>query len=145
MKFTPKTREEALTIKLLEKGNYAFKVLASKEKISQSGNPMIEILIKVWDETGKEHLLYDYLMESFEAKLRHFCYSINLGEMSEKGEFDCELIKSKNGVCRIYIKEDKTGLYPSKNAVADYIVPMDNGAPTNLKGEPFKDDEELPF
>lgn len=149
MKFTPKSKEEALTVGLLPKGNYPFVVLKAEEKISKSNNPMIQVLIKVWDETGREHLVYDYLMESIEHKLRHFCYSIEQGTMSETGDFDCELVKDKQGLCKIYIQEDKSGQYAPKNAVADYIVPVDNGdnlTPTKNKTQNNNEfEDECPF
>jgi len=145
MKFAPKTREETYALDLLPKGIYSFEVIKAENKESKSGNAMIEILIKVWDEKGKPYPIFDYLMESFESKLRHFCYAIGHGEMSEKGEFDCELALNKTGVCRIYIKEDKSGQYAPKNAVADYLLPMDNSpAQLHQKDDSFKDDE-LPF
>lgn len=149
MKFTPKSKEEALSVGLLPKGNYPFVVLKAEEKVSKSNNPMIQVLLKVWDESGHEHLVYDYLMESIEHKLRHFCYAIEEGSMSETGNFDCELVKDKQGSCKIYIQEDKSGQYAPKNAVADYLIPMDNGA--NLKSakndgesDPFGT-EDIPF
>lgn len=148
MKFTPKTKEEALSAGLLEKGNYEFTVIAAKEKESKAGNPMIEILIKIWGENGREHLLYDYLMESVEHKFRHFFYSIGMGEMSEKGEVDCELLKGASGVCKIYIKEDKTGQYSPKNSVADYILNnhnSDNSVDTKMQPQKNFEDDDLPF
>lgn len=149
MKFPPKTREEALTVKLLEKGNYPFIVLKAENKISQSNNPMIQLLLKIWDEKGREHLVYDLLMESLEFKLRHFCYAIGHGEMSENGEIDCELIKGKQGECKIYIQEDKSGKYPPKNAVADYLIPMDNVGnltlPKNKTQNSNEFEDECPF
>lgn len=146
MKFAPKTKEEAMKSGLLEKGNYPFEVKAASPKISKAGNDMIEIFLKVWDKSGKEHFLYDYLMESVDYKLRHFCYSIGMGEMSEKGEFDCESIKGKAGICKIFIKEDKNGEYPPKNSIADYIE--GNGeiviSPKEHNANEF-DDDSIPF
>lgn len=144
MKFTPKSKEEALTVGLLQKGNYPFVVVKAEERISKSNNPMIKVLLKVWDDSGREYLVYDYLMESIEHKLRHFCYSIGHGEMSEKGEFDCDLVKNKQGVCKIYTQEDKSGQYQPKNAVADYILSDHNVESLKKDENDFKDDE-IPF
>lgn len=129
MKFTPKSKEEAMQIGLLPKGNYPFVVKQAYNKTSKSsGKPMIEIILGVWDSNGREHQIYDYLMESVEHKLRHFCYAINCGEMSEIGEFDIFKVMNKNGICKIIIKEDKTGEYLPKNVVVDYIVDEKNSA-----------------
>lgn len=149
MKFEPKTREEAMSIGLLKKGDYPFQVISAKEKISQNGNPMIALMLRVWDESGGEHNVFDNLMMSVEYKLRHFCYSVGLGEMSEKGEFDCDLVINKMGVCKLYIQEDKNGQYPPKNSVADYLINNDNEANLTLKktseiNNDFKDDD-VPF
>lgn len=138
MKFNPKSEEEVKNLGLLEKGNYAFLVKNATEQVSKQGNQMIKLTLIVWGEDGREHKIFDYLMESMEFKLHHFCYSIGLGEMSEKGEFDCEKVIQKQGECKIYIKEDKTGEYLPKNSIADYIIPSDK------KEKNFKDDE-LPF
>lgn len=145
MKFTPKTKEEALTVKLLDKGNYQFEVLKAEQKETSNGSPAINVMLKVWGEDDNTYLVWDMLSEAFDFKLRHFCYAIGHGEMSEKGEFDCELVLNKIGVCKIYIKVDKTGQYPDKNAVADYLLNNDNSVPMRPKKEPSFKDDELPF
>jgi hypothetical protein len=149
MNFDPKTKEEAFKVNLLPKGNYQFEVLRAEDTVSGGGQPMVRILLKVWDETGKPHPLWDVLMESYEFKLRHFCYCVGLGEMSETGKFDCDLVIGKSGVCKIYIKEDKTGEYLPKNAVADYLINNDNNANLMVAkrsevSDVFKDDS-IPF
>jgi Protein of unknown function (DUF669) len=144
MKFTPKTKEEAMRAGLLPKGVYPFVVIKAENKTSKSGNPMVELLLKIWDVNGKEYLMYDYLMESIEYKLRHFCYSIGMGEMSEKGEFDVYEVKGKQGSCKIIIKEDKNGEYPPKNSVSDYLEELPLSL-HNAKKQVAFEDSELPF
>lgn len=122
MKFTPKSREEAMQSGLLPKGNYQFTVKQAFSKVSKkSGNPMIELILSIWDSSGREHQIYDYLMESVEHKLRHFCYSIGCGDMSETGEFDIFKVMNRTGTCKIRVKEDNEGYLP-KNEVVDYLM-----------------------
>jgi hypothetical protein len=127
MNFEPMPKEEMLQIGLMPKGRYLFVVKAATEKMSKSGNPQIEVLLTVYDERGREHLLYDYLspIPALEFKLRHFCYAIGLGKMSEEGKFDTSIVNGKQGECHIYIREDKTGRYPPKNAIRDYVIDLD--------------------
>lgn len=149
MKFPPKTKEEAMSAGLVKKGDYQFQVISAKEKISQNGNPMIALMLRIWDESGSEHNIFDNLMMSVEYKLRHFCYSVGLGEMSEKGEFDYDLVLNRMGVCKIYIQEDKSGQYAPKNSVSDYLINNDNDnnlipKKTNEMDNAFIDDS-IPF
>lgn len=138
MNFEPMPKEEMLKLGLLPKGTYPFVVKAATEKVSKSGNPQIEVLLMVYDERGREHLLYDYLSPMLESKLRHFCYAIGLGKMSEEGKFDTSLVNGCHGECKIYIREDKTGQYPPKNAIGDYVIDL------NLRATVINENNNLP-
>jgi hypothetical protein len=149
MKFNPKSKEEAMSAGLLPKGNYPFVVKNATEEVSKSGNSMVKLILCVWDENGREHTLFDYLMESIEYKLHHFCYAIGLEDISLTGEFDCHRVIGTQGVCKIYIKEDKTGEYPPKNAIADYVLKEKNKNEKEIKGSKESKEEfidsEIPF
>lgn len=139
--FTPHTEEEIAKLSLLEKGNYQFEVRSSVQKVSKSGNDMIEIVLRIWDKSGKEHSLYDYLLEKMPYKIKHFCDSIGFSKQYESGKLFAEEFVGKCGEVKVYI-EEKSGDSP-KNRVADYMF---NDSPKKLieTEEDFKDDD-TPF
>lgn len=139
--FNPKTEQEVLTANLLEKGEYPFVVKSCQAKTSKSGNPMLEVVLCVWDKQGKEHTIFDYLMESMEFKLRHFFVSIGMEESYMKGAIEPASTVGKQGHVKIFIREDKTGQYQPKNAVGDYLVAKGEAAPAGMgKVDEFNDD-----
>lgn len=119
--FNPQTEDMLAKASLLEKGEYSFEVQSAIQKVSRSGNSMIELILGVWDIDGRVHQVYDYLMESMAYKIRHFCYSVGLGEKYELGGFRDSECLGKSGKCKIIIQEDKTGQYRPKNSVQDYL------------------------
>lgn len=143
MRFKPLSEEEVARAGLLEKGTYPFEVRQAVQKKSKAGNDMIELVLCVWDKNGREYLVYDYLMESSEYKLRHFCYTTGLQEKYDSGELrDTDCLKS--GYCKVMIREDKSGLYPPRNSVADYIA-GEGEKPVKKQEVLFEDDKDIPF
>jgi hypothetical protein len=126
MKFTPRTEKEVSRI--FEKGDYRFTVSSALEKVSKSsGNQMIHLKLVVYhsDIPGKTTIVDCYLLNdnpSFEYLIRHFCYSVGLGELYEQGNLLPEQCNGKEGIVRLAIEEDKTGKYPDKNKVTDFIA-----------------------
>lgn len=124
MRFQPKTEKEVA--RLFEKGTYRFEVTSAKEAISQSTKqPMMKLILKVFAEDGRVTTVFDNLMTgdpNWEFKLRHFCIGTGLLSKYEKGELtekDCVDVK---GEVMLKIKVDKTGQYPDKNEVEDYVI-----------------------
>lgn len=148
-KFTPVSEEEIAKSNLLEKGEYTFYVKQAEYKTSRAGNPMIELILSVHDHNNKEHIIYDYLMdgESLQYKIRHFCYSIGIGDKYELGGFNIEDCVNKNGAAKVYIREDKTGQYKPKNAISDYMLKSESTKPikVNTPTDDFFDDKDIPF
>lgn len=141
--FTPKSDEEIMAQNLLQPGIGQYEVMSAILKMSKSGNPMIEMKIKVWDAAGSERIIYDYLinMPSMEFKIKHFCESCGLDEKYKDGRFTDMDCVQKSGRLRIGIQKDKSGNnYPDRNCVVDYI----KHDPTLMKKEEFADDD-LPF
>lgn len=125
MKFTPKTETEVS--KIFENGIYEFVVESAQEKESKSGNNMIHLKIKILHDKyiGKTNFVDCYLLTenpNFEFILRHFCYSIGLGEAYEKGEITDRMCVDKSGLAKVVIEKDKDGQYPDKNKIVDFIV-----------------------
>ena len=142
LRFEPKSEEELIT--LLHPGIGAYEVANAQSKTSKNGNPMIELTLKVWDEKGNMGQIYDYLMlneHKFSLrKIRHFCYSSGIGELYENGSLNAEDCVAKSGKLRIAIQSDKSGKYPDKNTVDDYLIITNNN---DKKEEPLNDD--VPF
>jgi hypothetical protein len=125
MKFTPRTEEEIKMSKLLHPGLYKYEVINAKERTSKTGNPMIELTLKVYDDKGRMFLINDYLLESMQFKLIHFAKSNNLFNEYESGEIKDFHCLNKKGTVEIDIqsgKEKPDGtFYNDKNVVKDYI------------------------
>ena len=136
--FTPMSEEEIQSMNLIPEGIYDFEVLKANQKVSKSGNEMIEMQLKVWDKEGKTHLIYDYLVstQNMTYKIKHFCDTVGLEKEYLAGTFNVEACEGLDGKAHILIqngqKNPAGGFYPNKNAVKDYV---DNTCPNEKKEE----------
>ena len=121
MKFQPKTEAEIAESNLWPAGEYDFGVIDATEKVSKSGNPMVEVGLAVYNEEGQQRRVTDYLMEAMAFKLRHFCEAVGLLHEYEAGMLDPDALVGKTG--RVVLKQDpaRDGYNP-KNSVKDYVV-----------------------
>ena len=140
MKFQPKTEHEIKMASLREPGVYDFTVNDASDEISKKGADMIKVTLGVFDANGHEFTLTDYLMEAMAFKLRHFSYAAGLGDAYEAGTLLASNMIGKSGKVKIVIKEDKTGAYPPKNEVKDYVVPDEKAG---AQQDPMRKLEEL--
>lgn len=138
--FTPKTEEELNANNLLTPGIANFEVVQAMQKVSKSGNSMIEMKLRIWDRNGKEKIIHDYLVDipSMSYKIKHFCDSTEMSDKYEQGCFSDVDCIGKTGKLKIIISKDKTGGYPDKNSVADYLT-------TESKKEDAFHDDDIPF
>jgi hypothetical protein len=124
MRFIPKTEEEVK--RTFEKGDYRFKVIYAEEKNAKNGSPMIHIKMNVFHNVipGKTTIVDSYLTSNpnFEFLIRHFAYSIGLGECYESGALEAHHCQDREGIVRLGIETDTSGKYPDKNRVFDFIV-----------------------
>jgi hypothetical protein len=153
-KFTPMSEEEMESFSLIEDGIYDFEVIQSIPKTSKSGNQMSELIINVWDNEGKIHPIYDYLVFSSVPlnirKVKHFCDAVGLQEEYKKGEIPEELI-NRSGKVHIGIKAEQPnpngGNFPKKNIVINYIMtnkdPVKYTSPSSDGSKELNDD--VPF
>lgn len=124
MRFTPKSEQQIQEERfpVLPPGKYHFEVIDAKDEVSKKGNPMIVLQLKILDSSlSPVAYLKDYLMESIAYKLRHAAYVAGLGDRYESGDLEADAFKSKAGLVNIGIQKDKTGQYPDKNSILDYI------------------------
>jgi len=147
MKFKTKTENELREESLAALGDYDFEVLEASDAISKkSGNPMIKIKIGLYIDGRIKNHVFDYLMESMGAKLRHFCDTVGLLREYESGNLTADMCSGRSGRVKIVI-DSKDPQYPPKNAVKDYIVraakPLASAAPEAAK--PTSGEEDNPF
>lgn len=153
--FNPMSEDELNAYNLMDDGVYDFCVEKSTSKVSKSNNPMAELVLTVWDKSGKPHMIFDYLVFSRVAlnirKVKNFCDTVGLVEEYKKGQLPDEL----SSLCgKIEIgrqgKQPKQGggFYAEKNIVVDYVVSVsDHGV---IKQDVAKEadsfhDDEIPF
>ena len=121
MKTTPKTEEELKTTILLKDGDYDVVVHSATDEKSKAGNDMVKLVEDVWE--GEEHIatIFDYLLDSMPAKLRHACDTFGLLSEYEAGVVEARMFVGKQGRAKITVKHDKTGQYSDQNTIKDYI------------------------
>lgn len=166
MKINPKTEKEIKEMNLWPAGQYGFEVLdqttlgqstySTKDTISKikpdgsGGNEMIQLVVRVFHPEGHSIVIIDYLLEAMAEKLRSACYACGLGEKYEAGEFCAQDFIGKSGNLWLKISKDKTGEYPDKNTIGNYVL---NG-PASPEPPPHQtsdlqsneiDDDEIPF
>lgn len=155
MKFQPKTDKELAEMNLWQPGNYSFEIIEqanlgqdfirTEDRISKSGNDMIQLVLIVHNDNGGFRIMRDYLMEAMPHKLKHASETCGLLDKYETGELSAHEFVGKSGTLELKIEKDKSGQYPDKNAVRDYIVNND----TDITPLPAKDsadiDDEIPF
>lgn len=149
--FTPATEEELKREKLLPEGIYPFDVVSSEHLMSKSGNNMIKINLKIWDDSGNTYFIWDYLLENImKFKLKHFCDSVRLADKYLLGRISADDCLGRSGYVEIIIDKEKPnpngGMYPAKNVVKDYVFNKPEPKPINTASilDDFKDDD-VPF
>ena len=140
MRFEPKSEAEIAQAGLWAKGTYDFEVAEANEKVSSKGNDMVELIVRVYDQEGKSRKIFDWLVSTDGAayKIRNFAAATGMLPDYEKGELRASEMVGKTGKCELIISKDKSGQYPDKNAIADYVT---GGA--SVKREDLED--EIPF
>lgn len=142
---------------LLKEGEYDAVITVSHDKTSaNSGNPMMDMTLQVFDEAGKARDVRDFLVftKTMMWKVIHFADSAGLLKQYEDGKLCSEVAIGNRVRVKIGIEEggeipqDKLkgkaagSKYPDKNKVEDYIKKEDQ-KPLPLKAEddPFADDD----
>jgi hypothetical protein len=126
MKFTHTKYLPPEKTSVLEAGDYPFKIIKAEEKISQSGNPMIEIYVLLnagGSATGRSN---DWLLdkEGSTRKRKHLLYAINKGHLWKNHELRPSDLIGSVGKCTV-TKEKKDKNDPANltmiNKITDYI------------------------
>lgn len=125
MNFTPIEENQSESQSLINPGLYDFEVIDAIEKKSRSGNEMIKLKLKVLDDSGKDYIVYDYLVEAMPHKLRHFAESTGLINQYNLGQLNANDCYCKTGKAEIVISP-ATDNFPAKNDVKDYKKEMND-------------------
>lgn len=149
MRFTPKTEQELQAMSLVEPGQYPFEVVEALDQVAKSGNEMIKLKLKIWDNAGRERVIFDYVLEAMAFKLRHFCDATGLTQKYEAGELTASDCPGKSGKLDLALEPGKQkpegGYYSDKNSVKDYVKSEGVVAkPVELKDD-FDTSADLPF
>lgn len=124
MRFSPKTEQEVAEAGLWPAGEVDFEILEAEDTVSKSGNDMVKLKIKVFNEVGDSRIIFDYLLEAVAYKLRHCAEACDLLANYNEGCLDASDFIGKTGRLKLRITPAKDG-YAAKNDIADYIVPRD--------------------
>lgn len=148
MKFQPKTDKEISEANLWPDGNYSFEIIEGVDKQSKSGNDMIELKVKVYNNEGGYIFVNDYLLERIAYKLRHAAVACELTEQYEAGSLVGMDFVGKCGTLKLKIQKSKDPAYADKNVVGDYVVKKDGEEDVHVatvtNGVAIKDDS-IPF
>ena len=148
MKFTPKTEKEIAEENLWQPGEYSFEVLEAADKVSKAGNEMIELKLKVYADDGGYIFVNDYLMDTVAYKLRHAADACACLAKYETGMLQADDFKAKAGRLKLKIQKDKSGTYPDKNVVGDYVKSgkeSSNGVAQVASASVPLPDDSIPF
>lgn len=156
------TEQDAMKerFQLMKDGEYDAVVDKAEARISaNSGNPMMELNLTVYDEEGKPHQIRDFLVftKNMMWKAIHCADSADLTKEYEEKKFCPELIQGKGVRIKVstqegsVIPQDKLkgkaigSRYPDKNVVDDYVK-KDEQKPLAkpVEDDPFGQDQ-IPF
>lgn len=139
MRYDPKSEVDN---NLLPDGEYEAVVMVANEKVSQTGNEMIEIMLEVYRPDGGKSSAFDYLVSSAKTlwKVRQFCESAGIDYMGGQLEAD-ELVNLNVRVA--LVTEEQKGYRP-KNKVVEYLLRNGKTPVAAGAGPPAHGDEDLP-
>jgi len=139
MKFKPKSEKELAEANLWAVGEYPFEILEAEDATDKNGDDMFKLKVKVFKDSGASQNIFEYVSGTWmEYKLRHLAEVAGLLAEYESGEIEAYQLVGKTGTCKVNISKDKTGQYPDKNGIADYIVGKAAAAKVDM-------DDDIPF
>lgn len=147
--FTPKTDEELALMSVLPDGDYEFSVKKAEDKVSKSGNPMIELYLEIYGADGGSRFVNDWLVSTDKMtwKIKRFCASVGILDQYDSGNIRPSSLINKNG--RATISTEKKDDYPPRNRIKDYIKPNGTTPQENPSINPadtsLPTDDDIPF
>lgn len=154
--------QEAMSerFQLLKEGEYDAVITSSSDTISaNSGNPMMDMTVSVFDANGKQHDVRDFLVftKNMMWKVVHFADSAGLLKEYEERKLCSEV--AVNARVRVKINIEEGGIipqdklkgkalgskYPDKNKVEDYIMKEDQKPLSNSADDDLFQDDDIAF
>lgn len=122
MQFKPKTDAELADEAMLPEGVYDYTIDKATDTTSKkTGAPMIAVELTVFSDRG-DRKIKDWLMEKMAWKLKHFAFSVGLGQAYENGDLSADALVGRSGKVRLK-KGQANGDFAARNEVKDYVVP----------------------
>lgn len=142
---------------LIKEGEYDAIISASQDTVSaNSGNPMMDMTVSVFDDNGKSHDVRDFLVftKTMMWKVVHLADSAGILKEYESQALCSETVIGKRVRVKIVVEqgseipEDKLkgkaigSRYPDKNKIEDYVRKEDQKPlESNVDDDPFSDDD----
>lgn len=150
MKFDPISEEE-LREKMgtLSPGRGTFQIETAEDKVSKAGNAMLALKLKVWDNTGREGFIFEYITNSAQWKLKGLLEAIGHPEIYDRGEVNPDELVGEGGDLIIAIQKDSENRDQAK--VKSYVIAKSKPSPAVKPGAritsepPSFQDEDIPF
>jgi hypothetical protein len=132
------TEQEAMAerFQLLKEGEYDALITSSMDKTStNSGNPMMDMTVTVYDEKGKSHDIRDFLVftKPMMWKIVHFSDSAGISKEYQNGVLCSKYALNKHVKVKVGIEEGRPipaeklngkslgSKYQDKNKIEDYL------------------------
>lgn len=146
MKFQPKTEKQIAEENLWPAGEYSFECYEAEDKVSKSGNDMIVLKLKVFNDDGAFIYVNDYLLESMAYKLRHAAVACNALAAYEAGHLSSHDFQGQAGRVKLKVQKSKDPQYADKNVISDYVVKKDGETDTSAPAIPASaPDDSIPW
>ena len=130
MDFEPKSEEDLQGDLCLPAGKYDFTVAEAVEKVSSSGNAMIELSLRVFQSDGSTRFVRDWLVASdasmSQMKVRHFCRSTGLLANYEEGTLTDDICVGVSGIVQTF--QEHSDSFGTQARVRDYLLPEETPA-----------------
>jgi hypothetical protein len=148
MSFSDYTDDELNKTDLLPEGEYDFEIVKSELTTSKkSGNEMIALLLRVFDDQGGSHFVNDYIVASpnMKWKIKSILSAVNLPAPIVSDD-----LPGRSG--KVQIKLVPAGEFPAKNEVKAYGEKAGKAssdpAPQTFKPSapaPVIEEDDIPF
>lgn len=131
----------------IKPGEYPMEVFEAKSMVASTGNKMLMLKMKVFDDNGRTHTMTDFLVavETMAYKIKHFWESVGFPDRYNHKNKSTDYTGRK-GYVSVKPQKNKHGLL--ENKIVDYILNKETKenvatANENLTNSSLEDD--LPF
>lgn len=153
------SEQEAMAerFQLLKEGEYDAVISASVDTMSSTGNPMMDMIVTVYDDNGLSHDVRDFLVftKKMMWKVIHFANSAGVGELYQEGKPCSQVVINKQVRIQVGIDQGKEipedrlrgkplgSRFPDKNKIQDYL--KKEHSMQLASNESSQEDEDIPF